>query len=248
MSLSHIVGIVTGGASGLGAATVSALVQKGGRVLIADLPQQFDRYKARFSETNQVDFSETDVTKEDEVKKSLDKAEELFGTPVNTAINCAGLAIAQKTLGRNGPHDLQQFERILLVNTLGTFNMARLAAERMVDGGCIINTASIAAMDGQKGQVAYAASKAAIVGMTLPMARDLASHKIRVMTIAPGLFETPLLADLPKSVKEELGAGVPFPSRLGHPDEFGKLVCSILENEMLNGEVIRLDGALRMPP
>lgn len=274
-SLKHIVGIVTGGASGLGAATCATLLKAGARVVVADLPHQYDRYlqlteqvchtydstEGRSFPT--ITFVETDVTMEDQVSRALDVAEELYGEPINAAINCAGIALAQKTLrpNRDVPgewkaHCLDDFTKSLMVNTVGSFNVARLAAQRMAtrtyddDGikGCIINTASIAAMDGQKGQVAYAASKAALVGMTLPMARDLAAVGVRVMTIAPGLFETPLLQALPDAVQDELGQMVPLPSRLGKPEEFGHLVAAILQNPMLNGEVIRLDGALRMPP
>jgi len=272
MSLSHIVSIVTGGASGLGAATTRSIIQKGGRVIVADLREQYERYQELMMTTKSAaaEFVETNVTKEEQVMMALDVAEQKFGKPVNAAINCAGIVIGEKTIrtttttekdGDNTcvttPHSLSSFTKSLTVNTVGTFNVARLAAERMiknssnnndVEGGCIINTSSIAAMDGQRGQVAYAASKAAIIGMTLPMARDLASHRIRVMTIAPGLFETPLLEELPDTVKKELSKHVPYPSRLGYPDEFANLVCSILLNPMLNGEVIRLDGALRMPP
>lgn len=276
MPLSHVVGLITGGASGLGAATASTLIRAGARVVVADLPHQYERYlqlaEAVCRTTTEsypsmrhdqvISFVETDVTSEEQVMKALDAIEAQYGEPVNAAINCAGIGIAKKTLSKNRetgqliPHVLDDFRKSLTINTVGSFNVARLAAERMAsrqadqDGlrGCIINTASIAAMDGQRGQVAYAASKAALVGMTLPMARDLSSFGIRVMTIAPGLFETPLLEDLPENVKQELGNTVPLPSRLGRPDEFGSLVSTILQNSMLNGEVIRLDGALRMPP
>lgn len=275
MSLAHVVGLVTGGASGLGAATAATLVRQGARVIVADLESQKDGYSrlaafacaeaslARHVSDNRpvLSFAATDVTKEDEVASALDMAEEHFGEPVNAAINCAGIGVARRTLSKKKDtgmivtHPLNEFSDVLAVNTVGTFNVARLSAERMarreaIDGlrGCIVNTASIAAYDGQIGQAAYAASKGAIVGMTLPLARDLASYGIRVMTIAPGLFQTPLLDGLPDAVKAELGATVPCPSRLGDPDEFGLLVSAILTNHMLNGEVIRLDGALRMPP
>lgn len=208
-------------------------------------------------------FAETDVRNEDDVQKALDLAEEKFGLSVNVAVSCAGICPARRTISNKKEtpnvfkiHSLDEFNDALQVNTLGTFNLARLSAERMASRepdprglrGCIINTSSIAAYEGQSGQVAYAASKGAVVGMTLPLARDLAKYGIRVMTIAPGLFKTPLLHGLPSNVQEELGNMVPCPSRLGDPDEFGMLVGSILENPMLNGEVIRLDGALRMPP
>jgi len=264
--LSHIVGIVSGGASGLGAATTAALIRNGARVVVADLPSQWEAYEtlaASVNSSQNISFVETDVTIPDQVSRALDSAELQFGQSVNTAINCAGIAAARKTLSVHREtqelkvHPYEEFCKVLRVNVEGTFNVSRLAAERMMKAevchepfgrGCIINTASIAAMDGQIGQVAYAASKGAIVSMALPMARDLAPHNIRVMTIAPGLFETPLLAGLPEKVKAELGATVPCPSRLGKPEEFGQLVVSILTNPMLNGEVIRLDGALRMPP
>lgn len=215
-------------------------------------------------------FSGTDVTSSDDVANALDVAEAAFGNPVNVAVSCAGMCPAKKTISRkrgssegaddNGGvkvHPLDLFSQTLGVNVTGTFNISRLSAERMAsrepegnDGyrGCIINTASIAAYEGQCGQVAYAASKGAVVGMTLPMARDLAPLGIRVMTVAPGLFKTPLLEALPPSVQDELGASIPYPSRLGDPDDFGRLIVSILENPMLNGETIRLDGAVRMPP
>ncbi|KAG7361376.1 3-hydroxyacyl-coenzyme A dehydrogenase [Nitzschia inconspicua] len=222
-----------------------------------------------FSTSQVLAFSETDVTNADQVSRALDMAEDVFGKPVNAAISCAGIGVAKKTISKAREntevnrlyqaHPPELFWEALDVNVVGTFNVARLAAERMASQepegggqdtlrGCIINTASIAAYEGQIGQVAYATSKAAIVGMTLPMARDLASHGIRVMTIAPGLFRTPLLDGLPSTVEEELGASVPLPSRLGDPEEFGLLVGTILTNPMLNGSVIRLDGALRMPP
>ena len=190
-----------------------------------------------------------------QVKSAMDEAVEKWGK-INATINCAGIAIAMKTIGKKGPHDLSQFSKVLHVNTTGTFNVIRLAAEKMAhneadgDGirGVIVNTASIAAMDGQMGQAAYAASKGAVVAMTLPIARDLSSTGIRVNTVAPGLFLTPMLEGLPETVRTQLGAGVPLPKRLGKPAEYAKLVQSIIENPMLNGEVIRLDGALRMQP
>eukprot|EP00622_Pseudochattonella_farcimen_P002385 FR737302.1.p1 GENE.FR737302.1~~FR737302.1.p1 ORF type:complete len:225 (+),score=13.11 FR737302.1:28-675(+) len=200
-------------------------------------------------------YAVMDVTQPTDVSAALDLAQESFGA-VNCVVSCAGIAVAQRTLSRKGPHSLEDFSRVLHVNTTGTFNVLRLSAERMSANdadahgqrGVIINTASIAAYDGQIGQVAYAASKAAIVGMTLPIARDLASTGIRVMTVAPGLFRTQLLAGLPDKVQNELAATVPNPKRLGEPEEFGHLVQCIVENRMLNGEVIRLDGALRMSP
>lgn len=334
--LRSVVAIVSGGASGLGAATASAIVSRGGRVIIADLPSAKDNYwrlaaaacsttgathshnhngngngngsngshhtayvadgidcgevyqphKISSSSSGGNDstginndhqqqhhhhhkdkpllaFAETDVRNEDHIRKALDLAEETFGEPVNVAINCAGICPARKTIskdttrdgdGRIKVHSLGEFSDALQINAVGSFNLARLSAERMAtrdadrEGlrGCIINTASIAAFEGQVGQVAYAASKGAVVGMTLPLARDLAGLGIRVMTIAPGLFKTPMLEGLPQKVQEDLASTVPCPPRLGQPDEFGRLVVSILTNPMLNGEVIRLDGALRM--
>ena len=206
-------------------------------------------------------FVGVDVTKEDEVKNVMDTAESAFGSNVNTVVNCAGIAIASRVLSKKGAHDLSAFMKVLEVNTGGSFNILRLAAERMnaskhPDGylnqynekGVIINTASVAAFDGQIGQVAYAASKGAIAAMTLPIARDLARSNIRIVTIAPGLFLTPMLEGLPEKVQTELGQTVPYPARLGDPIEYAKLCCSIVENGMLNGETIRLDGALRMQP
>jgi 3-hydroxyacyl-CoA dehydrogenase/3-hydroxy-2-methylbutyryl-CoA dehydrogenase len=209
-------------------------------------------------------FAETDVTNPDQVRLALDLAEQAFGEHVNAAISCAGIGVAQKTLSKKrgsddapSVHPLPSFSNVISVNLVGTFNFASLAAERMAlrepsgkdnARGCIITTASVAAFDGQKGQVAYSASKGGVVGMTLPMARDLAEYGIRVITIAPGLFLTPLLEGLPEKVQHELGASIPYPSRLGDPEEFGQLVMAILSNPMLNGEVVRLDGAVRMPP
>ena len=198
---------------------------------------------------------QTDVTDEDQVNCALDLAQSSFGI-VNAAVNCAGIAVASRTVSKRGAHSLSDFAKVLTVNTVGSFNVVRLAAERMSQAGAnahgqrgvIINTASVAAFDGQIGQVAYAASKAAIAGMTLPIARDLSGFGIRCMTIAPGLFKTPMLAGLPEKVQNELASTVPCPRRLGDPDEFAMLVESIVLNPMLNGEVIRLDGALRMQP
>ena len=244
--------LVSGGASGLGGATSTLLANAGANVVIADLNK--DKGEALARELN-AKFSETNVTDEESVKRAVGEAVSLFGR-LDGAINCAGIGVAEKTVGKDGPHSLASFKRVIEVNLIGTFNVIRLAAAQMSgqaphssgERGVIINTASVAAFDGQIGQAAYSASKGGIVGMTLPIARDLARSGIRVVTIAPGLFDTPLLAGLPEDVKKVLGAQVPFPSRLGNPAEFAALARHIIENEMLNGEVIRLDGALRMPP
>jgi len=254
MSLSSTVALVTGGASGLGRATVQRLASLGARVVIADLQEHL---ATPIVESNRdfISFVKTDVTSEADVTNALNVVIQKYGS-INVAVNCAGIGIATKTLSKKGPHSLSDFQRVLYVNTLGTFNVIRLSAERMSqqepdsDGqrGVIINTASIAAFDGQIGQAAYSASKGAIVGMTLPIARDLAPHGIRVHTIAPGLFKTPLLEALPEKVRNELASTVPNPKRLGEPSEFAHLVQTIIENKMLNGGVIRIDGALRMQP
>jgi NAD(P)-dependent dehydrogenase (short-subunit alcohol dehydrogenase family) len=236
--------LVTGGGSGLGAATARLLERNGANVVVADLRGGGSR------------FVETDVTDEASVRGAVGTALEHFGG-LHGAINCAGVASAEKTLGKRGPHSLASFAKVVQVNLIGTFNVVRLAAEAMAtneptgaDGerGVIVNTASVAAFDGQVGQVAYAASKGGVVAMTLPVARDLATLGIRVMAIAPGIFDTPMMAGLPEAARESLGKQVPFPSRLGRPEEYAALVRHIVENPMLNGEVIRLDGALRMAP
>lgn len=302
--LRSVVAIVSGGSSGLGAATASAIVRRGGKVIIADLPtakSHYDRLAAtsctevgntssshiteglscelyqphvrvnkKGVESTELSgplmaFAATDVRREHDITAALDLAESTFGEPVNTVVNCAGICPARKTIskrkgdehaqGEISIHSVDEFREALEINTLGTFNLLRLAAQRMAkreadaEGlrGCIINTASIAAFEGQSGQVAYAASKGAVVGMTLPLARDLAPHGIRVMTVAPGLFKTRMMDNLPSEAIKDLSKLVPCPSRLGHPEEFGRLVVSILMNPMLNGETIRLDGALRMP-
>ncbi|CAM9294976.1 unnamed protein product [Discosporangium mesarthrocarpum] len=246
-----VTALVTGGASGLGRATALRLANAGYGVVVADLKneEKFDHKNIR--------FASTDVTNEMEVNLALDMARDEFGLDPSVAINCAGVGLAKSTINKKGAvHDLDSFARVLTVNCVGSFNVLRLAAQRMInaqpdeDGqrGVIVNTASVAAYDGQKGQAAYSASKGAIVGMTLPCARDLAFSGIRVMSIAPGLFRTPLLMALPEKVQGELAETVPFPSRLGLPEEYAQLVESIIDNRMLNGEVIRLDGALRMQP
>jgi NAD(P)-dependent dehydrogenase (short-subunit alcohol dehydrogenase family) len=246
------VALVTGGASGLGQATVRKLRSAGASVVIVDLPSS--NGKALAEELGpEVAFAPADVTNPDDVTAALDVAAELG--PLRIAVNCAGISSEARTVGRKGPFPLEAFTKVVTVNLIGTFNVIRLAAERIAatepigeERGVIINTASVAAFEGQIGQAAYSASKGGIVGLTLPVARDLAGVKIRVVTIAPGLFETPLLASLPPDVTASLGAQVPHPSRLGAPTEYAHLVASIVENAMLNGETIRLDGAIRMQP
>lgn len=252
MKMEHSVAFVTGGASGLGRATAEALLNAGGKVVIADLPSSDGQAVADKLGDN-AHFAAVDVTDESAVAAALDTASELG--PFRVAVNCAGIADAVRVLGKKGVHPLESFSRIITVNLIGTFNVIRLAAERiagteLVDGerGVIVNTASIAAFDGQIGQAAYAASKGGVAGMTLPIARDLADRAIRVATIAPGLFDTPLLSSLPEAAKRSLGEQVPHPSRLGDPSEYGALVAHVVSNPMLNGEVIRLDGAIRMAP
>jgi len=257
MDIQTTVALVTGGASGLGLATAKRLVRLGARVVIADLPKSNGAAEADALGPN-ARFAPTDVTSEPDVQAAVDLAYDTFGGlgGLNLVVNCAGIAIALRTLTKDGPHALDLFQKVINVNIGGTFNVIRLASQRMQSNtpnaggerGVIVNTASVAAFDGQIGQAAYAASKGGVVGMTLPIARDLSRAGIRVCTIAPGLFKTPMLAGLPEVVQNQLGQQVPFPNRLGDPDEYGQLVVSILENAMLNGEVIRLDGALRMPP
>jgi NAD(P)-dependent dehydrogenase (short-subunit alcohol dehydrogenase family) len=246
--------IVTGGASGLGEASVRMLVTAGANVVVADL--QSDKGQALAEALGPLArFSKTDVTSETDGKATVDFAVAEFGA-LRGLINCAGIAIAERTSGKNGPHSLASFSRVITINLIGTFNMIRLAADAIAksqpnasgERGVIVNTASVAAYDGQIGQAAYAASKGGVVGMTLPIARDLSRDGIRVCTIAPGIFETPMLLGMPKEVQEALGRQVPFPSRLGRPEEYAQLAKQIIENEMLNGETIRLDGAIRMAP
>ena len=252
MQIKNSVFLVTGGASGLGGATARMAAENGGKVVIADLQPESGEKLAR--ELNGR-FVKCDVSSEADGKAAVALALKEFGG-LHVLVNCAGIAIAERTLGKELPHDLGRFQKVLAVNVVGTFNMIRLAADAMVkaspnaggERGVIVNTASVAAFDGQIGQAAYAASKGGIVGLTLSAARDLADKAIRVMTIAPGTFETPMLAGLPGEVKELLEKQVPHPSRLGRPEEYANLVRHIVDNPMLNGEVIRLDGALRMPP
>lgn len=252
MKIAGSVFVVTGAGSGLGAAVAERLVDAGASVLIADINTQGgEAIAARLG--SDVSFIRTDVTDEVDGRTAIDNAVARFGK-IHGLVNCAGIAPAEKVLGRDGPHRLESFARALAINLTGTFNMIRLAAEAMaaqepdVDGnrGVIVNTASVAAFDGQIGQAAYAASKGGIAAMTLPIARELARHGIRVATIAPGIFGTPMMAGMPPEVQESLGKSVPYPSRLGRPQEFAALVQHIIENDYLNGEVIRLDGALRM--
>lgn len=255
MQLHNVIALVTGGASGLGLATATRFAAAGARVVIADLPSSAGAALAAGLGDN-VRFSPTDVTSESDVLAAIALAESTWGRPFNVAINCAGIAVAQRTLSKKGAHDLASFQRVLNVNVAGTFNVIRLVAARLaeteagVDGerGVIVDTASVAAFDGQIGQAAYAASKGAIAAMTLPIARDLSGVGIRICTIAPGLFKTPMLASLPDQVQNELSKTVPFPQRLGDPSEYAALAQHIVENVMLNGETIRLDGALRMAP
>ena len=246
--------VVTGGASGLGEATVRRLCAAGAKVVIADRDEV--RGQALAQELGAaVRFAKTDVTSEAEVKAAVALAQSL--APLRIAVSCAGIGWVQRTVNKEGiPHDLGFFNSVLGVNLVGTFNVLRLAAATMATNpplaegarGVVINTASIAAFDGQIGQLAYAASKAGVVGMTLPAARDLSKSGIRVLTIAPGTFDTPMLALLPQEQRQALAAGIPFPSRLGRPDDFARLAQHLVENDYLNGEVIRLDGALRMSP
>ena len=252
MQIKSSVFLVTGGASGLGAATARMAAEGGGKVVIADL--QADAGEKLAKELGGR-FVRTDVTSEADGKAAVALAVKEFGG-LQVLVNCAGIALAERTIGKDAPHDLGRFLKVITINVVGTFNMIRLAADAMAkagpnasgERGVIVNTASVAAYDGQIGQAAYSASKGGIVGMTLPIARDLSRNGIRVNTIAPGIFETPLLAALPKDAQESLGKQVPFPSRLGRPAEFAQLVRSIIENEMLNAETIRLDGAIRMAP
>lgn len=253
MHIQDKVFLITGGGSGLGAATAKALVEAGGRVLLADVNAEAGAARVAELGEGNARFVRTDVTSEADGRAAVEAALEIFGA-LHGLANCAGIAPGEKVLGRNGPHALESFARAVNINLVGSFNMLRLAAEAMArnepdaggERGIIVNTASVAAFDGQIGQAAYSASKAGVVGMTLPIARELARHGIRVMTIAPGIFETPMMAGMPQEVRDSLGASVPFPPRLGRPDEFAALVRHIVENCMLNGEVIRLDGAIRM--
>ena len=253
MDITGSVALVTGGASGLGLATARRLVKAGGKAVLVDLPSSKGDEAAASLDGGAV-FAAADVTDEAAVRSALDAAGELG--PLRVVVNCAGIGTPGRLLGRDGTaYPIEPFVKVLQVNLIGTFNVIRLAAERLAaaepvgeERGVIVNTASVAAYEGQIGQAAYSASKGGIVGMTLPIARDLAQRQIRVVTIAPGLFDTPLLAGLPEEARTSLGQQVPHPSRLGDPDEYGALVEHIVANPMLNGEVIRLDGAIRMAP
>ncbi len=252
MRIAESSAIVVGGASGLGEATVRALHAQGALVTIADV--NAEKGGALASELA-LEFVACEVREEEQVQAAVTRAAEAQGG-LRIAVCCAGTGWAQKVAGSKGPHPLMPFETIVSINLIGTFNVLRFAAAAMIanepaeDGerGACVNTASIAAFDGQVGQIAYSASKGGVVAMTLPAARDLAQYGIRVNTIAPGLFDTPLLAALPQEARDKLGAGVPFPQRLGAPAEYAQLACHLVENVMVNGETIRLDGALRMPP
>jgi NAD(P)-dependent dehydrogenase (short-subunit alcohol dehydrogenase family) len=249
MEIKDAVAVVTGGASGLGLATTKALLDHGAQVVVLDLKGK----DAVDGLGHRATFAEADVADEVSVTAALDAAGSLG--PLRIVVNCAGTGNAIRVLGRDGVFPLDAFRKVVEINLVGTFNVLRLGAERIAETelvgeerGVIINTASVAAFDGQIGQAAYSASKGGVVGMTLPIARDLASKGIRVVTIAPGLFDTPLLAMLPEEAKKSLGAQVPHPSRLGKPQEYAALAVHIIENPMLNGEIIRLDGAIRMAP
>jgi NAD(P)-dependent dehydrogenase (short-subunit alcohol dehydrogenase family) len=252
MQVRNSIFLVTGGASGLGEATARMAAENGAKVVIADLQADLGEKLAREIGAR---FVKCDVTAEADGKAAVATALQEFGG-LQVLVNCAGIAIAERTLGKEAPHDLGRFARVVTVNLIGSFNMIRLAADAMAkagpnaagERGVIVNTASVAAYDGQIGQAAYSASKGGVVGMTLPIARDLSRNGIRVCTIAPGLFETPMMKGLPKDAQESLGKQVPFPSRLGRPAEYAQLARAIVENEMLNGETIRLDGAIRMAP
>jgi NAD(P)-dependent dehydrogenase (short-subunit alcohol dehydrogenase family) len=249
VEIKDAVAVVTGGASGLGLATTKRLLDRGASVVVIDLKGE----EAVKELGDRARFAQANVTDPEQVSAALDAAEEMG--PLRINVNCAGIGNAIKTLSKNGAFPLEEFTKVIQVNLIGTFNVLRLAAERIArteplgeERGVIINTASVAAFDGQIGQAAYSASKGGVVGMTLPIARDLSRELIRVVTIAPGLFKTPLLGSLPEEAQRSLGQQVPHPARLGDPDEYGALATHIVENPMLNGEVIRLDGAIRMAP
>ncbi|MFC5062788.1 SDR family NAD(P)-dependent oxidoreductase [Actinomycetospora atypica] len=251
MDTTDVAAIVTGGASGLGGAAVRRLAADGAHVIAIDLPKAIDTAE----KLERVDYIPADVTDGDQVQAAVEAAVGT-GLPLRIAVNCAGIGTAGRLLGKKGPHDLAVFNQVVGVNLVGTFNVMRLASaaiaqtEPLDDGarGVVVNTASVAAFEGQIGQIAYAASKGGVVGMTVPAARDLAQYGIRVMTVAPGIIDTPMLAGVEESFRAKLAEGVPFPQRLGRPDEYAQLVAMIVEHDYLNGEVIRFDGALRMQP
>ena len=251
MKIKDRVFLVTGGGSGLGAATAKMLVDNGGKAVLADVSDVGDAYAKTLGANAR--FVKTDVTDEPSTQAAVDLCVAAFGA-VHGAVNCAGIAPGERVVGKNGPHALASFERAVRINLVGTFNVIRLVAARMTtqapeasgERGVIINTSSIASFEGQIGQAAYAASKAGVNGMTLPIARELARHGIRVMTIAPGIFDTPMLQGMSDEIRASLGQQIPFPPRLGRPDEYAALARHIIENELLNGAVIRLDGAIRM--
>ncbi|WP_353193130.1 SDR family NAD(P)-dependent oxidoreductase [Pandoraea pnomenusa] len=254
MQIKDRVFLVTGASSGLGAATARMFVDAGAKVVLGDINAQAGAKQAD-ALGDAARFVATDITREDDVQRLVDTAKSAFGH-LNGVVNCAGLVTGERILGKQGPHRLESFARIINVNLIGTFNVLRIAAAAMADGeadaegerGVVVNTASVAAFDGQIGQAAYAASKGGVAALTLPAARELARSGIRVVTIAPGIFETPMMAGMTPEVQAALGASVPFPPRLGRPSEYAALVRHIVENTMINGEVIRLDGALRMAP
>lgn len=251
MQLENTAAIVTGGASGLGAATAEALAKKGVRVFALDLPQAVENATAPDS----VEYVGTDVTDPEQVRAAVETAA-TAGVPLRTVVNCAGIGPSMRILGKKGVHDLDAYAKVIQINLIGSFNVLAVASEKIAatdpdeqgQRGVIINTASIAAYDGQVGQAAYSSSKGGIVGLTLPAARDLAQYGIRVNTIAPGIVETPLLATVSDEFRAGLAAGVPFPRRLGRPDEYASLATFIVEHDYLNGETVRMDGALRMAP
>jgi NAD(P)-dependent dehydrogenase (short-subunit alcohol dehydrogenase family) len=251
MKLENTAAIVTGGASGLGAATAQALAKQGAKVFGFDLPAAVESA----AEVDGVEYVAVDVTDEEQVRAGVETAA-TAGVPLRTVVNCAGVGPSMRILGKKGVHDLAFYAKVVSVNLVGSFNVLALAAERIAltdplehgQRGVVVNTASIAAYDGQVGQAAYASSKGGIVGLTLPAARDLAQYGIRVCTIAPGIVETPMLATVSEEFRAGLAAGVPFPQRLGRPEEYAQLALAIIDHDYLNGEVIRMDGALRMPP
>ncbi|MEC3982190.1 SDR family NAD(P)-dependent oxidoreductase [Amycolatopsis sp. H20-H5] len=251
MQITDTAALVTGGASGLGGATAKALAAKGARVFALDLAGSIEKAE----QVEGVTYVEADVTNPDQVQAAVDTAAG-SGAPLRTVVNCAGIGPSARILSKKGPHDLNLYAKVIQINLIGTFNVVTLASEAMAKTetladnarGVIINTASVAAFDGQIGQVAYASSKGGVVGMTLSAARDLASFGIRVLTIAPGIIDTPMLATVSEEFRDTLASGIPFPKRLGHPDEYAQLALSLIDHDYLNGEVIRMDGALRMAP